>query len=117
MAAQVGVGEIILGVQILNTIIESFVEPYTNVPEEIVLLIRTSRGLHSMLTESENLLRSCNRAYHGQRNFFRRLNETDAFIERYQVAHTFEESKARNIHAGLKFEMQKLIQFLFLLGL
>jgi hypothetical protein len=136
MASPVSISEIFFGIQILRRIVESFVDPYNKAPEQILLLISTSRDLHSMLTESEDLLRSCNRAYPGQRNFLRRLEETDAFIKRYQilaaetqskrkkpmkaimtVAHSFEDDKARSIHAGLQFEMQKLIQFLLLLGL
>jgi hypothetical protein len=135
MSGPVSVGDVLLGVQILKRIVDSFVDPYGNAPEQIVLLVSTSRDLHSMLTESEDLLRSCNRAYPGQRNFIRRLEETDAFIKRYQVLaretsrrnipmmaimtilHSFEQDRARNIHAALQFEMQKLIQFLLLLGL
>jgi hypothetical protein len=136
MASPVSVSEIFLGVQILKRMIESFVDPFGNAPEQIRLLISTSQDLHNVLTESEDLLKSCNRAYPGQRNFLRRLEETDAFIKRYQVLakealskrnksikviktfmHSFEDEKAKSIHAGLQFEMQKLIQFLLLLGL
>jgi hypothetical protein len=146
MTSPISATEILQGVQILKKIIDSFVDPFGNAPEQIRLLVSTSQDLHDVLTESEELLRSCNRAYPGQKNFLRRLEETDAFIKKYSaladpandgtvplsktksktarpikiiktIMHTFEEDKAKKIHDGLQFEMQKLIQFLLLLGL
>jgi hypothetical protein len=139
----VNVSEFIQAIQISKQIFDSFFDPFENAPEQIRLLVSTSEDLHGILTESEELLKSCNRAYPGQKSFNRRLQETDAFIRKYRFLvdtsddgttplartasrsrqifqtfmHTFEERKARRIHEGLMFEMQKFIQFILVLAL
>ena len=141
MASPLGfnVGEFIQAIRKSKQIYDTFYDEFDKAPEQIKLLVSTSKYLHDILSESESLLKQCDRTYPGHSTFIRRLNETDAFIRKHctlvetesdgtgsppgyqRVWHTlkyaFGERRAKKIHDGLMIEMQKFITFILMLAL
>jgi hypothetical protein len=141
MASPLGVNisEFTQAIRKARQIYDTFYDEYDRGPEQIKMLVSTSKYLHDILSESESLLTQCDRAYPGHPTFMRRLNETDAFIRRHctlvelesdetgsppgyqRIWHTlkfsFSERRGKKIYDGLMIEMQKFITFILMLAL
>jgi len=136
----VNIPEILRGIKRAHDIHENFFDPFNAAPEQIRLLVNTSKDAHDVLQESELLLRQCNRPYPGQDSFNKRLKETQTFIKRYcewkdipsddmndspprvrktwkTFKYSWEDKKTKQLHNGLMIEMQKFIQFILVLAL
>jgi hypothetical protein len=133
------VSELMIASRRASEIYRNFHDPSGGVPKQIQLLIRASKQLNDIVTESEGLLRQCNRIYPGSRTLMRRLEETDSFVQRHcsvteresdgsdsppgrylfwlQSKYELGEPRAKRIYDGLKIETQRLISFIFIVAL